>query len=350
MTNPANYDIPDNNCDDDGDGRVDNPPTCDTGLSLIGSAEEFARAIGICEKASERGYGLVSATFTRGYQRTDPPMDEQHGVLAKFGDVIRPREGTVLGVLSTGYAREYDGDGMAPFGGTVLGLPPKDNGKDWYGYGEADSKPGNGTAPPRFPKSANGCNQGSTVNDVVSLKLELKAPPNAAAFRFDLNFFSGEWPAYVCSPYNDGFIAYLSAKSFNNGEADNVAYDQAQNPISVNNSFFDRCTPNTLTGCAKSAQKQEVAACAAGAAELGGTGFGIEGEWCAPFGKGNAKSVNGGSTGWLTTRAPIQPGETFTLELMIWDVGDALFDSSILLDKFVWAQGTDLPATERPVK
>ena len=34
----GNWDIPGNNCDDDADGTVDNPPTCDDSLSETGSA------------------------------------------------------------------------------------------------------------------------------------------------------------------------------------------------------------------------------------------------------------------------------------------------------------------------
>src|SRR5258706_16119950 len=41
--NPANYDIPSNGCDDDGNGVVDRPKPCDTALHDAGGAEDFAR-------------------------------------------------------------------------------------------------------------------------------------------------------------------------------------------------------------------------------------------------------------------------------------------------------------------
>ncbi len=353
VPNPSNYDVPGNNCDDDGDGTVDNPPTCDTSLAPTGSAEDFAKSMGICTKASDKGYGLVSATFTRGYNRTDAPKAEQHGILPKFGNVIKPREGGSLGVLSTGYAREYDGSGTEPFGGVVKsGSSVRFNGKDWYNFGRAEpGKPGNGKAPPGFPKPASGCKQENAVNDVISLKLELKAPPNAGGIRFDFNFYSGEWPAYICSPFNDGFIAYLSAKGFNGGTPDNMSFDKDNNPVSVNNGFFDRCTSNFQTGCAPDSERKATAACPGGTNELAGTGFGIEGAWCSPYqGGSSAKSTNGGATGWLTSQAPVQAGETFTLELMIWDTGDAVLDSSVLLDNFSWVQGNVDTSTDRPPK
>jgi hypothetical protein len=350
---PKNYDIPGNNCDDDGDGKVDNPPSCDDGLALTGNAEDFARAIGICTKASEKGYGLVSAKFTRGYERNDSPKSEQHGILPKFGNVIKPREGASLGVLSTGYAREYDGNGKEPFGGVedTGGLFPTLYGKDWYDFGGgASNGESNGSAPPGFPKAAAGCGQEDIVNDVISLKLEVKAPANVSGVKFDFNFYSGEWPAYICTPFNDGFIAFLTAKGFNGGKGDNMSFDKDNNPVSVNNGFFDRCTPNAEIGCA-SENNKATSTCPGGPAELAGTGFGIEGAWCGVYeGGSTGKSTNGGATGWLTSQAPIEPGETFTLELMIWDTGDAVLDSSVLVDGFSWVEGTVNTSTDRPPK
>jgi hypothetical protein len=346
VPDPANYDIPGNGCDDDGDGTSDNPPTCDGSLSTGGGAEDFAKAMGICTSASKDGYGLVSATFTRGFGRSDSPKAEQHGILPKFGNVIKPREGDRLGVLSTGYAQEYNGGAGKPFGGVTFTEVFGQNIPQFYGHDWWKTK-GSGTAPPGFPKPASGCKQSNVVNDVINVKLELKAPQNASGIKFDFNFFSGEWPAYVCSEFNDGFIAYLSAKGFNGGTPDNMSFDKDDNPVSVNNGFFDRCTAGVQTGCAD--KKNIPSSCPGGAAELGGTGFGIDGQWCSGFtGGGSDKSTNGGATGWLTSQAPVQAGETFTLELMIWDTGDGVLDSSVLIDNFTWVEGEVQTATARP--
>lgn len=334
VPNSANYDVPGNNCDDDGDGTVDNPPTCDG--SLGGTAEDFAKALGICTKASEAGYGLVSATFTRGHGVTQAPQQQQHGLLPKFGDVLVPREGKMLGVLSTGYAQEYDGAPGVPFGGEDF--DNGSNGQDW-GF--------NGTLPSGFPKAAKGCEQDRNVFDTIAVVLELKAPANAAGIKFDFNFLSGEWPAYICSEFNDGFIAYLEAAGFNGGTADNMSFDKDGNPVSVNNGFFDRCTPNVDTGCAPYA-KPGTSVCSGGASELAGTGFGIVDRWCSAYGTGNAKSTSGGGTGWLTSAAPVKAGETFKLEFIIWDTGDGVLDSSVLLDNFTWAAGEVQAGTDRP--
>lgn len=332
----GNFDIPGNNCDDDGDGIVDNTPTCDDGLAETGTAEDFAKALGICATPAKNGYGLVSAKFTRGHGIAQAPPDGQHGVLGKFGDALRPREGKKLGVLSSGYAQEYDGKPGQRFG-NVSSASLVATSKDWGTTGKV---------PSGFPKAATGCPQATDVHDEIDVVLTLKAPLNASGLQFDLNFFSSEWPAFICSKFNDGFIAYLSAKGFNNGTPDNMSFDAMMNPVSVNNGFFDRCTPNVDTGCAQGAVKA-TSKCPGGTAELRGTGFGEDGTWCE-VGGGSKVSTSGGATGWLTSKAPVQAGEEFTIEFMIWDTGDGVLDSSVLLDNFTWAAGVVTVATDRP--
>jgi len=283
----------------------------------------------------------VSAKFTKGYKLGDAPATAQHGVLPKFGDVIKPREGGRLGVLSTGYAEEFDGPGQAAFG---LSNAPGNSGVDWN---NSRANPGNGALPPGFPKAAQGCQQAPDANDMIDLVLTLKAPKNGTGIAFDFNFFSSEWPAYICSRFNDGFIAYLSAKGFNGGTPDNISFDKDKNPVSVNNGFFDRCTSGVQTGCAPGAVRA-TSQCPGGTSELAGTGFGMVGAWCGEFTGSSTPSANGGATGWLTSQASVQADETFTLELMIWDTGDGDLDSSVLLDNFRWLGGKVSTGTSRP--
>ena len=44
----------------------------------------------------------------------------------------------------------------------------------------------------------------------------------------------------------------------------------------------------------------------------------------------------GGGTTWLTTTAPVVPGETITLDLIVFDVVDGEYATNILLDGFTW--------------
>ena len=69
-------------------------------------------------------------------------MAEQHGVLEKFGSVLKPREGKRLGVLSTGFAQEFDGAPGALFGGDA-------SGKDWF---SSQDEPGQRHRASRLPE------------------------------------------------------------------------------------------------------------------------------------------------------------------------------------------------------
>jgi hypothetical protein len=332
VPDPGNFDVPGNNCDDDGDGKVDNGPAdCDTGsLMLTGDAYAMAKSIGLCPKSNgTTTWGVITAAYTQGYMNMMPPDMNQHGIMNKFGNKLVPRDGKSMGLLSSGWAREYDQcNGMGPFKGGC-------------------SMTGMGTAPPGFPKAAQGCTIDNTANDVAVLSLKIKVPNNAKGLAFDFNFFSGEWPEFVCTTFNDSFIAYLKSSAFNNGMADNISFDSMKNPVSVNNSFFDRCSPaNATTGCAGGQMK--TAACKGGDSELQGTGFYDLGPhmYCGP--NPSANDSGGGGTGWLTTQAPVKPGETIILEFYVFDVGDQIYDSSVLLDKFIWLATDTTTGTIRP--
>ncbi len=320
---PGNFDVPGNGCDDDGNGIVDDAPVCDQGLSQTASAIDFAKAIGLCQQANGTKWGVVSARYTTGYQSSTQPNPDQHGVLTKFGDVLVPRQGSALGVLSSGYAQEHD---LCNVQGVFKGGCPMT---------------GPGTAPPGFPKQAQGCPPNVLIYDVSDVQLVIKVPNNAKGFSFDFDFGSGEWPEYVCTPYNDSFIAYLHSAAYNNGQPDNIAFDAKQDPVSVNNGFFDRCSPQfAKVGCAGGSPS--TMACPGGDTEMHGTGFYDPGSYCNPVSSG------GGMTGWLTTQSPVVPGETITIDLMIWDTGDMMFDSSVLLDDWTWQATETTVSTGRP--
>ncbi len=322
----GNFDVPGNNCDDDGDGQIDNAVVCDNSLAIDGNAEAFAKSIGICRSANDGGWGLISATFLAGYVGGGKVNDGQHGILSKFGSVLKPREGDRLGVLSSGWAREYDNEN-----GTYDPYACFRNGETMGDYV-------GGSVPAGYPKSIPGCDSDADVYDSIVVRLKVRVPANAKGLSFNFNFLSGEWPEYVCTNYNDGFLAMLTSKAFNNGVPENVSFDPQQRPVSVNNGFFDRCQGGTAT-CGRST-------CAGGDGELWGTGFYCPGVHCYT---GNTKEdTGGGATGWLETQAPVEPAEEMTLDFMIWDTGDSSFDSSVLLDNFQWVPGEVKTFTDRP--
>lgn len=329
---PAYYDVPGDECDNDNDGTVDNPPTCD-GTDDPNPAVAMARAMGICDDVSKRGYGLVSAKVTRGFGRNDAVANEQHALVPKFGNVVLPREGKKMVLMSTGYAQEFNGIEGADFSGVP-----------W----EPQVQDGKNGLPPGFPKAANGCDQRTETRDVIALHLELKAPKNSSGFAFDFDFYTAEWPQYICTDYNDGFIAYVTAGSFNGGAGENVSFDSKGNPVSVNNGFFDRCVPGIPLACRT--PNEGTSKCGAGTGELEGTGFGVQDTIALPTCGGTAKSTKGGATGWLSSKAPIAAEEQFTVDFIIWDTKDTQLDSSVLVDNFRWVLGNVPvePVTERP--
>ena len=324
----------------DATGPVDVTAACDPGLAIDDTnAESFAKAIGICTTAASGGWGLVSASYSNGFGSTALPAEGQSGLVPQFGSVIKPREGVRIGVLSSGYARNYDG-----LDGTDDG-PNSDFVASGGGPRDGTNYP-TGQAPPGFPKAAQGCPQDNLVNDMIDVKLVLKAPPDATGFQFDFDFYSSEWPNYVCSNFNDAFVAYLTSSA----TTGNISFDSNDNPVAVNIDFFNRCTSGAPVGCLRSNGPNpdpplSTASCSAGPSELGGTGFGDT--YQTQCDSGNVQATLGGSTGWLVTQAAIQPGEQFTLDFLIWDAGDGLLDSSVLIDHFQWIGGTVSTGTTR---
>ncbi len=51
------------------------------------------------------------------------------------------------------------------------------------------------------------------ANDSVMLVLKLRAPTNVRAFSYNSYFLSAEYPEYVCSTYNDQFVALVNTPS-----------------------------------------------------------------------------------------------------------------------------------------
>jgi hypothetical protein len=123
---------------------------------------------------------------------------------------------------------------------------------------------------------------------------------------------------YVCTQYNDEFLAVVqSTKSY--PMPTNISFDANKNPITVNSGFFIVCQ-NDIT-------KPQTQHCTQPPTNNNGTGYETPGP---------GEIIPGGSTGWLTTTAPILPGEDITLRFVIFDEGDHILDSAVLIDNFQW--------------
>jgi hypothetical protein len=182
---------------------------------------------------------------------------------------------------------------------------------------------------------------GTLAFDAVSIDLTLRVPTNASGLAFDHAFFSAEFPEDTCTARNDTFAVRVESAAPGIPADRNVVFDFSTPPTpeSVNGSFFDRCAPGA-TGCNGPVPGNNL--CSGGTADLAGTGFDAADTQC-----GGTTTVGGG-TGWVTTEAPVVPGETIVVHFSIWDSTDPLGDSMVLLDHFRWMQvARNLPITHR---
>ncbi len=311
LMNPGAYDYAGNNIDEDCDGQQDNTATaCDAGLSVVSAdAMDAAKAMGLCQPQAGDSWGVISANYIMvdGSSPAGATFDDGHGILAQFGSGgVNPQEGSAMLVLSSGAARNPTDPGyQAPSG--------YDKG---YSSGPA----------PGFPVESPSCPDTTftgEARDSIALRLRIKSPTNAKGLSFNVNFYTFEFPNYICSQYNDFVTAILSPTPTGQTNG-NISFDAQGNPLSVNAGFLEVCTPQSAGG--------KTFECTLGAGQLDGTGF-----------EGAA------ATGWLQTATPLQnPGEEITIEFGAWDSGDGVLDSTGLFDNFEW-QLEETPTGTEPV-
>lgn len=324
---PGGAEFPDNGFDDDCDGMVDEPTTCDETLGTNPAADGFAQALELCRKPADADppWGLVSASFSRA-DGTGLPVDVQRAVRDDFGS-ITPRAGSRLVILSTGVAAATDDEGFTPYQYGVNHNTASGRPADWLEV-NGGLLPGRAACP---------YYDGSPAYDSVLFRVQVQVPPNARAFAVDVNFLTPDYPEYVCSEYTDFFLALLDSAytgSPENPSDKNLAFVSGT-PYFFNANFayedtglFTACQ-NGTTGCPSTTTAGTYSSCIS-TAGLAGTGFEAEATVC-----GNQNLVGGG-TGWRRLRGNVVPGETVTLRFVLWDQGDGTYDSVVLLDNFQW--------------
>jgi hypothetical protein len=88
---------------------------------------------------------------------------------------------------------------------------------------------------------------------------------------------------------------------------------------------------------AASAPRATTTAAAWAPGQLNGTGFQIAEGGCG------ANNTTGGGTGWLKMAGNVVPGQTMEIRFAIWDTGDGIYDSLVLLDDWVWSVQASQP-------
>ena len=305
--NPGAYDFPGNNKDDDCSGVVDDEPKlCDAALPLAGPDPfDAAKAIGLCRRAdpSTRRWGVLGARYVKP-DNTPETSPLSHGLLDTYG-TNRPQEGASLLSLSSGTARAPNQAGyVSPSG--------------W------DKMYTSGT-PAGYPKESAACPGVTTgaAHDGAGLELTIRVPTNARSISFKQNFFTYEFPTYICSTYNDFYLVMMSPPVPGLPDG-NIVFDAMNNPVSVNNALLQACTPQTAG--------MKVFTCPLGPSILSATGYEAH-----------------AATGWLKTAAPVRKGETVKLLFTVFDSGDGVLDSAVLVDGFEWSHDTVATASTSPV-
>ena len=313
--NPGAVDVMGDTTDHDCDGKVDDHSVCDANLVGKNDPASIAQAIDICDPRF-----LKSATLAMPPQSAGVNDARARRILAGFGDNWKPHKGSNMVLISTGIAvdeKGSDGSGkdfVNPQDGTALGTLL------------TNTAPNPLTSLPGVSNCTNNPSVPPTVFDYTELDLEMQAPTNANSFSFDFQFFSGEYPQYVCDMYNDQFLALVKSDKTYPTDT-NISFDAGMNPITVNSGFFTICTTHA------NPKVKNPMPCTTDPSANAGTGYETPGG-------GSIDNIPGGSTGWLTTTAPIQPGEHFTLRLIIFDEGDSVLDSAALIDSFRWGNTT----------
>ena len=344
--NPGAFEVVGNGVDDDCDPSTsDNNPAAPCAPAAKFAAVtslDVAKAMDICQTTTANAalpmkkWGLISSAqiLPNNVVPTAAELaniqNNQTALLTDYGAVIVPHKGPTMAGISSGYMR----DQTDPLPAGQAAFTPPNGGKAFSAqvpFTAPTPSPASplgfylskhvGGLPASVGCNANGCPAGSGANDPASVQLKIRVPTNANSFSYDFRFFSAEFKSFQCTTFNDFYLAILTSGAPGIPADHNISFDSLKNAVSVNNGFFQVCVP----------KGGACGACPFGNSELALTGMQL--------------NNTGGGTTWLTTDAPVLPGETITLDLMIFDVSDHLLDSLTLLDNFRWNVQTAVVGT-----
>ena len=150
---------------------------------------------------------------------------------------------------------------------------------------------------------------GGEAYDPSRLTIPLNVPAEANCVSFDFKFLSEEYPEYVGTSFNDGFIAEIDQSTWSvSGNTINAPNDFAA-PIGQDRVSVNGVGPTQMTQAS------------------------------------SAGTTYDGATQGVTTRAQVSPGQ-HNLFLSVFDAGDAILDTAVFLDNLRLTQ--ESPNSCRP--
>ncbi len=203
LINPGAMQIPGDATDYACNGQPGVVAACDTGLAGTTDGASLAKAMGFCDSRF-----LLSATLVQ------PTNIQARQVVQRFGQIL-PKDGAAMALISTGVAADKTMAGYVdPQTGTALDY--------------TNEVPNPDPSVPSVP----GCSmlQPPKVNDYAELLVKLRAPTNAHSFSFNFQFFSAEYPEFVCTEFNDEFLVMMESQ----GEfqtATNISFDARERQL-----------------------------------------------------------------------------------------------------------------------
>ncbi|MEO6095409.1 MAG: choice-of-anchor L domain-containing protein [Fibrobacteria bacterium] len=151
-----------------------------------------------------------------------------------------------------------------------------------------------------------------TIHNPSSLKINFTTTAQTKSVSFDFMYGSLEFPFYLLSSFNDIFLVFL--------DGENIAFDGKNQVICVNSNFFK--VPNILTDT------------------LGDRNI----EWVDFPNLINPEVMITGFTPPLRSQANLAPGN-HTLEFVIADIGDHIYNSSVFLQNLRFSADSVGPGT-----
>jgi hypothetical protein len=166
--------------------------------------------------------------------------------------------------------------------------------------------------------------QGGRARDLLWWSADVTVPAGARHLALDVAWLTAEFPERVGATANDTFVLWVSSEAFTG----NVATLGGQ--------------PMTTTGLASLLAEHT-----GDDPMLLRTGVdGGTGTPCTVQGAMTPSCPRGAASDWLVLTAAVQPGETATIAGALFDQGDDLLDSMVLLDHFRWGCEACTPGTD----